>query len=98
MAFSRHLRDGLNWKGDALVTSGAISAVRDGIKFGYVRIIKTFTLTQGDRLDTIAGAVYGDGRYWWVLAAGSNIGWGLQVPPGTVISVPDLKSVEALVG
>jgi nucleoid-associated protein YgaU len=55
-------------------------------------------LTRGlERLDTIAGVAYGDGRYWWVLAAASNIGWGLQVPPGTIIRIPDLSQVAALV-
>jgi len=46
------------------------------------------TLEEGERLDTIAGAVYGDSSLWWVIAAASGIGWGLQVPPGTIIKMP----------
>lgn len=56
------------------------------------------TLKGAERLDTIAGDVYGDGRYWWVIAAASNIGWGLQVPAGTLLTVPDLAQVLAIVG
>ena len=55
-------------------------------------------LRGADRLDTISGIVYGDARYWWVLAAASNIGWGMQVPAGTLLQVPDLGSVASLVG
>jgi len=60
-------------------------------------IVKTFTTTGFDRLDALAGVLYGEGRYWWVLAAASNVGWSLQVPPGTIITVPDLRAVERLV-
>ena len=48
----------------------------------------THVLESGERLDTLAGQFYGDSSYWWVLAAASGIGWGLQVPPGTIIRVP----------
>ena len=55
-------------------------------------------LNEGERLDTIAGQVYGSGRMWWVIAAASGIGWGLQVPPGTLIRIPtDLSLVMVLV-
>jgi hypothetical protein len=45
-------------------------------------------LTTTQRLDTLAGKYYGDSQLWWVIAAASGIGWGLQVPAGTVIRVP----------
>ena len=45
-------------------------------------------ITDMQRLDTIAGNRYGDSQYWWVIAAASGIGWGLQVPAGTVIRIP----------
>ena len=52
----------------------------------------------GERLDTIAGRVYGDSRYWWVISAASGIGWNLQVPPGTRIVIPqNISDIEALV-
>lgn len=56
-------------------------------------------LKESERLDHIAGRYYGDGSLWWVIAAASKIGWGLQVPPGTRIVVPtDLGQIAALVG
>jgi nucleoid-associated protein YgaU len=48
------------------------------------------------RLDTLAGEAYGDGTLWWVIAAASGIGWGLQVPPGTVINIPNIEQVASL--
>ena len=58
---------------------------------------QTRLLREGERLDTIAGKAYGDGTLWWVIAACSGIGWGLQVPPGTLLKVPtDISKVLAL--
>ena len=48
----------------------------------------THVLESGERLDTLAGQYYKDSSYWWVLAAASGIGWGLQLPPGTIIRIP----------
>jgi nucleoid-associated protein YgaU len=54
---------------------------------------------EGERLDIIAGRVYGNAKLWWVIAAASGVGWALQVPPGTVLKIPsDLGSVASLVG
>ena len=56
-----------------------------------------YTTKEGERLDQIAGKFYDDGRYWWVIAAASNIGWWLQVPTGTRLIVPlDLSEIEAI--
>jgi nucleoid-associated protein YgaU len=97
MAFSRYTRDNLTSDAAGLEKAGAISALRSAIKNNQIGILQRLVVTQSDRLDTLAGAFYGDGRYWWVLAAASNIGWGLQVPPGTIVLVPDLKDVERLI-
>lgn len=98
MAFSRYTRDATLPDGKGLGTPGAAAAIRTGIKIGDISIKRTLIVTQSDRLDTLAGALYGDGRYWWILAAASNIGWGMQVPPGTLINVPDLRDIERIVG
>ena len=47
-----------------------------------------------ERLDHIAAQAYGSSQLWWIIAAASGIGWGLQVPPGTILRVP--KSVGAV--
>ena len=95
--FTRYIRDQVSFNGKGLSSPGAVATIRFSIKSGEIPIIQTFVTTQADRLDTLAGALYNDGRYWWILAAASNIGWGMQVPPGTVIRVPDIRAVERLV-
>jgi len=51
--------------------------------------------TRGlERLDHIAAKAYGSSDMWWIIAAASGIGWGLQVPPGTIVRIP--KSVSAV--
>ena len=71
-------------------------SIRKAIKVGTLRVKDNFIITENTRLDTMAGDVYGDGRYWWVLAAASDIGWGMQIPPGTVINIVDLNDLTAL--
>ncbi|MAE82927.1 MAG: hypothetical protein CMB80_09345 [Flammeovirgaceae bacterium] len=58
----------------------------------------TYISKEGERLDQIAGRYYGDGGYWWVIAAASGIGWGMQIPPGIMLIIPtNIAQVEALV-
>jgi len=64
------------------VSSGAV---------GY----NTIVLKENQRLDHIAAQVYGSSSLWWILAAASGIGWGLQVPPGTIVKIP--KNIGMLV-
>jgi nucleoid-associated protein YgaU len=79
-----------------LSTAEAVKEIRTAIRSGAVRVSRTVIATGADRLDTIADKVYGDARYWWVLAAASNIGWGLQIPPGTVVNVVELNDIRGL--
>ena len=46
----------------------------------------------------IAAQELGDGRNWWMIAAASKIGWAPQVPPGTLLRIPNIDDVLALVG
>lgn len=71
--------------------------IRQAIKDGSLEYT-TMILKGFERLDTIAGSVYNDSSLWWVLAAASGIGWGLQVPPDTIINIPNIKQVELLIG
>jgi hypothetical protein len=70
-----------------------IEKIRSGLKNGSIRINETLILGEGQRLDMIAGQKYGDARYWWILAIASNIGYGLQLPPGTVVIVPNIADI-----
>lgn len=97
MAFSRYSRAPILNYGAQFGTSAAREAIQSAIKEGRMGT-KKLIIRGAERLDTIAGVVYGDGRFWWVLAAASNIGWGMQVPPGTIIRVPDLGDVASIVG
>jgi hypothetical protein len=55
-------------------------------------------MNSTQRLDTLAGKYYGSSQYWWIIAAASGIGWGLQVPPGTLIRIPEsMSSAQNLV-
>ena len=70
--------------GTSYVSTKIFNAVKDET-IGF----ETFTLQEGQRLDQIAGALYGSSDYWWVIAAASGIGWGLQVPAGTIVNAPN---------
>lgn len=83
-------------RGNQFETSTFVSKIRQGIKNGSIPIVGQLVVTGLDRLDTLAGTIYGDAKLWWVLAAASNIGWGLQAPPGTVINIVDLENVQEL--
>lgn len=96
MSFSRYIRD--NRLGSQLGAPKAVFLLRALIRSGGISIRSQIIANGDDRLDTLAGTIYGDAKYWWVLAAGSDIGWGLQIPPGTVINILDLRDVERLVG
>jgi len=98
MAISRYNRDGTILAGRAFGTATAVNAIRQAIRRGEISL-QTRILSEGQRLDTVAGQAYGDSRLWWVIAAASNIGWGLQVPAGTELNIPtDLSQIGDLVG
>ena len=71
--------------------------LRDAALSGVLSV-RAEVLQEGERLDTLAGIEYGDGRLWWIIAGCSGIGWGLQVPPGTYLLIPSrLEQVAMLV-
>ena len=95
MAFSRYLRVPSverNTKSMSVINA----SIRKGIVNGTIPS-NTLVLEEGRRLDQLAGQIYGSGSYWWILAAASGIGWGLQVPAGTIIIIPnDLGQILSL--
>lgn len=97
MAFSRYTRDTRISLGTQLGTANSVLLLKNAIRDGLVPIVNQIIATGDDRLDTLAGNYYGDSRYWWVLAAASGIGWGLQAPAGTVINIIKLDDALAIV-
>ena len=97
-AINRYRRVNILAGGKKLGTSRVCHAIRRGVQLGQITITN-YTLKENERLDTIAGRYYGDASLWWVIAAASGIGWGLQVPAGTQLTIPvKIGQVEALVG
>lgn len=96
MSFSRYNRSPKLDLGAQYGTSRAAEAIRAAIKGNKIHF-KIIVVRGAERLDTLAGSIYGDARYWWVLAAASNIGWGLQIPAGTMINVPELGAISQIV-
>jgi hypothetical protein len=84
--------------GRKLGTSRAAYVLRRAVELDRIQY-QLYTLKEGERLDSIAGRFFGNGDLWWIIAAASGIGWGLQVPPGTRLVIPsNIAQVEALVG
>ncbi len=75
-------------------TSDAIDRIVNSVASGQIQT-STMILTDGHRLDTLAGILLDDAKLWWVIAALSGIGWGLQVPAGTRIVYPTARSEVA---
>ena len=98
MAITRYGRSNLVAGGVRYGTnlnSFIVSRAIDSGRIAFKRVI----IKEGERLDQLAGIEYGDSSLWWVIAAASKIGWGLQVPAGTIITIPtDLGQISALVG
>ena len=96
MAFSRYI----NLIGPVRNTTSmslANSVIRRSVINNTIES-NTIILEEDRRLDQLSGQIYGDASYWWILAAASGIGWGLQVPAGTVILAPrDLGKVLSLI-
>ena len=98
ITINRYRRVNLIGGGKKMGTSRVSYAIRRSVELGTISVEK-YTLKENERLDTIAGRYYGDASLWWVIAAASGIGWGLQVPAGTHLTIPTkIGQVEALVG
>ena len=97
MAFSRYARTPILKLGEQYGTSVAATTIRQAVANGSIKT-REVVVRGAERLDTMAGALFGDGRLWWILAATSDIGWALQVPPGTIIRVPDINAIASLIG
>jgi len=73
-------------------TSETVYNIRKAISSGAIKCSEQI-MTETQRLDVLAGIEYGDSSLWWIIAAASNIGWGMQIPPGILIKIPKLDDV-----
>jgi len=97
VAISRYQNDDQIRGGRLLQSATAVMRIRAAVKTGAIGLSPVI-VKERQRLDKLAGDLYGDGRLWWVIAATSNIGWSLQVPPGTRLNVPtDLSQIMAVI-
>ena len=97
MSFSRYTDDDLINRGRSFGTAFAVNEIRRQVRLGNLSVRSEF-LKDDERLDIVASRVYGDGNLWWVIAAASNIGWGLQLSAGTRLVIPtDISEIEELV-
>lgn len=96
MSTSRYSRTPILDVQRRLATPQAARRIKDATRDGSLAF-EEFVLVEGQRLDQVAQASYGDGKLWWVIAAASGIGWWLQTPPGTRVIVPtDISAVMRL--
>ena len=80
-----------------LATSQVSTQIYNAILEGKLSF-STLMLSEGQRLDHVAGVAYGSSSLWWIIAAASGIGWGLQLPPGTIVRIPkDISAVMRFV-
>lgn len=94
MAIRRYGKTSLLAGGTMYATPSSVSSIRTAVKNGAIATTEYVSL-ENERLDTIAGKWYGNATLWWVIAAASDIGWALQIPPGTKLLIPtSLASVN----
>lgn len=78
-------------------TSFMIPIIRNGIANGSIRF-EEMILDESERLDVLAGKIYQDSSLWWIISSASDVGWGLQVPPGTRIKLPNIQDIAKFAG
>ena len=78
-------------------TSTVCLRIRQNIDNGSIQYT-TYITKENERLDILAGIYYGDGRLWWIIAAASQIGFGLQMPSNTKLFIPKLEDAVRFIG
>lgn len=73
--------------GTRVATTAQTTAIFNAVDAGAIPS-QIYQLSDTQRLDQLAGSTYGDSSLWWIIAAASGIGWGLQLPAGTIVRVP----------
>ncbi len=73
--------------GNALGTNQSVTRIKLAVRQNRIRV-RTHILKENERMDSVAHRFLGNAKFWWVIAACSNIGWNMQVPAGTKLSIP----------
>lgn len=84
---NRYNRSNVIQGGKGLSTNRSLQTIRRMRDRGQIKFRK-YVIKEGERLDHIAAKTFGSSQMWWVIAIMSDIGWSLQVPPGTVLKIP----------
>jgi len=96
MPISRYAFTPLVKEGRLKGTSTIHNRIRRAVRSNNISYTATF-IKERQRLDHIAANIYGHSSLWWIIAAASDIGWGLQVPPGTILRIPtDLGQIVSM--
>ena len=84
--------------GGLLQTAQSVTILRRAREFRLLSLRKII-LTQSQRLDHIAYRELGDPHAWGIIASLSDIWWGMQLAPVTILYIPnDLNVIQQLVG
>ena len=88
MSISRYMLNGKIKDGRGIATSNNMTKIFNACENNQIEY-EIYIIEESQRLDHLAGLAYNSASYWWVISAASGIGWGLQVPPGTVVRIPN---------
>ena len=97
MALRRYSRTTKIRGGKMYGTARAGIIIRQRVMSGKINA-ERYVMKEGERLDVLAGKIYGNARLWWAIAAASGVGWAMQCPPGTVLYIPSLGDIAKVVG
>ena len=93
----RRYRRDMRIAGGKLSSAKAVKRIRRANELGFLET-SDIILTEDSRLDHLAAKHLGSADLWWVLAALSNIGWGMQIAAGTIIKIPgNISKIQAMV-
>ena len=85
-------------RGKKLESANTVLALRRSRDLGLIQT-RELILKEAQRLDHIAYEQLGNSMHWWIIAAFSDIGWGMQVPAGTILRIPtDMNAVRVITG
>ena len=74
--------------GRTIATTSQTTAIFNAVDGGQIQS-SVYQLALNQRLDQLAGSVYGDSSLWWIIAAANNIhNAKFSFPDGTILRIP----------